>query len=154
MSIVIKLFFLFICLTNHQHCSYFSQADATSCGKQIECFICDSRQNEACEDVRNFSDASIPTGFCDDYCLKIWTRENDSIKGDDKTAALRYVKRDCHTIFRYDIKKTETCYQHKRHPTDYLCLCSSDRCNLSVNDRLKQMHYAFFLFYVFYFLLY
>ncbi|CAF1035014.1 unnamed protein product [Adineta steineri] len=151
-SIVIELFFLFIFSTNRHHrSSYFVQADSASCRKQVECFMCDSRENPACEDSRTFSQIQMPTRLCDDYCLKVWTRENDTVAGDDKTTALRYVRRDCHKIFRYHIKKAETCYQHKKHHTDSFCLCSSDRCNSSINIRLKHIYFwIFFIFFIFY----
>jgi hypothetical protein len=106
---------------------------------------------QACEDARNFVNLQVPTRLCDDYCLKMWTRENESIAGDDKTSALRYVLRDCHKIVRYHIKKAETCYHHKKHHTDSLCLCASDRCNSSISIRLKRTYYwIFFIFFVFY----
>ncbi|CAF1263717.1 unnamed protein product [Adineta ricciae] len=150
-SIVIEFVFLFIFSTNRLRSSLFTQADSASCRRQVECFICDSRENQACEDSRTFTQNQIPTRLCDDYCLKMWTRENDSIAGDDKTAASRYVRRDCHKIFRYHIKKAETCYQHKKHHLDSFCLCSSDRCNSSINIRLKPVYYwLFFIFFIFY----
>lgn len=151
MAIVVEFLFLFIFSTNNPRYLYFINADSASCRKQVECFICDSREIEACEDARNFSQAQIPTRLCDDYCLKMWTRENDSITGDDKTSALRYVRRDCHKIFRYHIKKADTCYQHKKHHTDSLCLCSSDRCNSAINTQLNRTYYwLFFIFFIFY----
>lgn len=150
MSIVIELLFLFIFSTNHRYSSYFVQADPTSCRRQVECFICDSRDTEACEDPRNFSQAQIPIRLCDDYCLKMWTRENESITGDNKTSALRYVKRDCHKIFQYQIKKAETCYKHKKHRTDSLCLCGSDRCNSALNNRKQRTYWISFIFFIFY----
>lgn len=128
-----------------------ARADPASCRKQVECFICDSREIQACEDSRNFSQVQIPTRLCDDYCLKMWTRENDSIAGDNKTSAMRYVRRDCHKIFHYHIKKAETCYKHKKHETDSLCLCGSDRCNSAVDARARQRTYwtFFILLYLF-----
>ena len=152
-SIIIEFYFLFI-FTNHRpRSSFVVQADPTSCRRQVECFICDSRENQACEDARTFSHIHIPTRLCDDYCLKMWTRENESIAGDDKVSALRYVRRDCHKIVRYHIKKAETCYHHKKHQTDSLCLCASDRCNSSISIRLKRTYHWIFSL-VFYFLLY
>ena len=149
-SIFIELLILLIFPTNRPRFSSFIQADSQSCRKQVECFICDSREIEACEDARNFLNVQIPTRLCDDYCLKMWTREDDTVAGDNKTSALRYVRRDCHKIVRYHIKKAETCYQHKKHHTDSLCLCSSDRCNSSINIRLKQIYYwIFFIFFIF-----
>jgi hypothetical protein len=150
-SIIIEFYFLFI-FSNHRPRSwFFVQADSSSCRKQVECFICDSRENQACEDARTFSHIHIPTRLCDDYCLKMWTRENESIAGDDKISALRYVRRDCHKIVRYHIKKAETCYHHKKHQSDSLCLCGSDRCNSSISIRLKRTHHwIFFLFFIFY----
>lgn len=114
------------------------RADSASCRRQVECFICDSREIQECEDARNFPHPNIPIHLCDDYCLKIWTRENDSIAGDDQTTAFRYVRRGCHKILRYHIKKAETCYQHKKHHSDSLCLCATDRCNSSRTIRLKN----------------
>jgi hypothetical protein len=149
--ILLELFFLFNFSNNRFRSSFFVQADSQSCRKQVECFICDSREIQECEDSRNFSQVQIPTRLCDDYCLKMWTRENDSITGDDKITALRYVRRDCHKIVRYHIKKAETCYQHKKHHTDSFCLCGSDRCNSSINIRLKHIYYwIFFIFFIFY----
>lgn len=152
-SILIELYFLFIFVLNyhHRYSIFFVQADPASCRKQVECFICDSRELEACEDARSFAHAQIPTRLCDDYCLKMWTREDESISGDNKTSALRYVRRDCHKIVRYHIKKAETCYQHKKHHSDSLCLCGSDRCNSSISIQLKQTYYwFFFIFFIFY----
>lgn len=151
-AIIIEFLILFI-LSNHRRRSIFLiQADPASCRKQVECFICDSRENQACEDSRVFSQAQIPTRLCDDYCLKMWTRENDTITGDNKTSALRYVRRDCHKIFHYQIKKAETCYKHKKHRTDLLCLCGSDRCNSAKNSYQQRTSNLFFI--VFYFLFY
>jgi hypothetical protein len=151
MSILIEFYFLFIFSIDHPRSLIFIAADSNSCRKQVECFICDSREIEACEDARSFSHIPIPIRLCDDYCLKMWTRENDSIIGDDKISALRYVRRDCHKIVRYHIKKAETCYQHSKHPSDSLCLCGSDRCNSSINIRLKRTSYGiFFIFWIFY----
>lgn len=136
---------------NYFNFNFFIQADPASCRKQVECFICDSRELQECEDSRTFSHIQIPTRLCDDYCLKMWTRENDSVAGDDKITSLRYVRRDCHKILRYHIKKAETCYQHKKHHTDSFCLCASDRCNSSINVRLKRTFYwLFFSFFIFY----
>ena len=151
---IIIVFFVFLTLSNNRRRSILSvRADPGSCRKQVECFVCDSREIQECEDPRTFAQIPIPTRLCDDYCLKMWTRENDSILGDDKTKALRYVKRDCHKIFHFDIKKAETCYQHKRHYSDVLCLCSSDRCNSSMNVRLKRIDHWFSLMF-FHLLLY
>lgn len=147
--LVIIEFCLLFLLSNYRRRA---QADPASCRKQVECFICDSREIQACEDSRNFSQVQIPTRLCDDYCLKMWTRENDSIAGDNKTSALRYVRRDCHKIFHYHIKKAETCYKHKKHDTDSLCLCGSDRCNSAMFISVPQRTYWIF-FIVFYFLL-
>jgi hypothetical protein len=152
-SIIVEFFFLLILSNNRRRSSLFIQADSASCRKQVECFVCDSRENEACEDARTFSHIHIPTRLCDDYCLKMWTRENETIAGDNKTSALRYVRRDCHKIFRYHIKKAETCYKHKKHQSDLLCLCGSDRCNLAVDHRSKRTYSSIF-FHIFYFLLY
>ena len=150
-SIIIELYILFIFSNHRPRSSFFIQADSASCRKQVECFICDSRENQACEDARNFAHIHIPTRLCDDYCLKMWTRENESLIGDDKISALRYVRRDCHKIVRYHIKKAETCYQHSKHQTDSLCLCGSDRCNSSISIRLKRTYYwIFFIFFIFY----
>jgi len=150
-SIIIELYFVFIFSNYYRRSLIFVQADSSSCRRQVECFICDSREIQACEDARSFSHIKIPTRLCDDYCLKMWTRENDSVAGDDKISALRYVRRDCHKIVRYHIKKAETCYHHKKHPTDSLCLCSSDRCNSSINIRLRRTYYWIFLiFFIFY----
>lgn len=121
------------------------RADPASCRRQVECFICDSREIQACEDASNFPHPNIPVRLCDDYCLKMWTRENESIAGDDHLTASRYVRRDCHKILRYHIKKAETCYQHKKHHSDTLCLCASDRCNSSINIRLKRFFLISFL---------
>jgi hypothetical protein len=150
--IIVEFFFLLI-LSNHRRRSIvFIQADSASCRRQVECFVCDSRENQACEDARTFSQLNIPTRLCDDYCLKMWTRENDTILGDNKTSALRYVRRDCHKIFQYQIKKAETCYKHKKHRTDSLCLCGSDRCNSAMNSKQQRTSCIFFI--LFYFLLY
>ena len=106
------------------------QADSASCRKQVECFICDSREIQECEDARNFSQGLIPIRLCDDYCLKIWSRDHDMWPlTENKSSTLRYVRRDCHKIFRYQIKKAETCYKHSKYHDDSLCLCGSDRCN-------------------------
>jgi hypothetical protein len=136
--IIVEFLFLFILSNNRRRSTVLTQADPASCRKQVECFICDSREILACEDARYFSEAQIPIRLCDDYCLKMWTRENDTIPGDNKTSALRYVRRDCYKIFQYHIKKAETCYKHKKHRTDSLCLCGSDRCNSSWNYRSSQ----------------
>lgn len=150
-AIIVEFLVLFILSNNRRRSIFLIQADSASCRKQVECFVCDSREIQACEDSRNFSQVQIPTRLCDDYCLKMWTRENDSITGDDKITALRYVRRDCHKIVRYHIKKAETCYQHKKHHTDSFCLCGSDRCNSSINIRLKHIYYwIFFIFFIFY----
>ena len=119
---------------SHLRSSIITQADPNSCRKQVECFICDSRHDPACEDPRTFPHRNITIRLCDDYCLKIWTRENESIAGDDKTHASRYVQRDCHKVVRYHIKKAETCYRHKKHASDSFCLCASDRCNSTTKD--------------------
>ena len=153
-AIIIEFLVLFILSNPHRRRSIlFIQADPASCRKQVECFICDSRENQACEDSRIFSQAQIPTRLCDDYCLKMWTRENDTITGDNKTSALRYVRRDCHKIFHYQIKKAETCYKHKKHRTDLLCLCGSDRCN-SAKKSYQQQRTSGLFFIFFYFLFY
>ena len=146
-AVLVELLLLFVLSHNRRRV----QADSASCRKQVECFVCDSREIQACEDSRNFSQVQIPTRLCDDYCLKMWTRENDSIAGDNKTSALRYVKRDCHKIFHYHIKKAETCYKHKKHQTDSLCLCGSDRCNSAIDSRARQRTYGIF-FILLYFL--
>jgi hypothetical protein len=151
LTIIVEFLFLFILSNNRRRSIFLIQADSASCRKQVECFVCDSREIQECEDARHFSQVQIPTRLCDDYCLKMWTREDDSIAGDDKTSALRYVRRDCHKIVRYHIKKAETCYHHKKHQSDSLCLCGSDRCNSSINIRLKQIYYwFFFIFFIFY----
>lgn len=125
-SIAIEFLVLTSLLNFHRHLSFLgAQADSSSCRKQVECFICDSRETSECEDARNFSQTQIPVRLCDDYCLKMWSRDFD----DNKTHGVRYVRRDCHKIFRYHIKKAETCYKHKKHHEDSLCLCGSDRCN-------------------------
>ncbi|UJR37343.1 hypothetical protein I4U23_030051 [Adineta vaga] len=145
-TVIIEFFLLFILSNNRRRV----QADSASCRKQVECFICDSREIQACEDSRTFSQVQIPTRLCDDYCLKMWTRENDSITGDNTTSTVRYVRRDCHKIFHYHIKKAETCYKHKKHQTDSLCLCGSDRCNSAKYFRVQQRTYWIF-FILFYF---
>jgi hypothetical protein len=152
--IIVEVFFLLILSNYRRRSIVFIQADSASCRKQVECFVCDSRENQACEDARTFSQVQIPTRLCDDYCLKMWTRENDTILGDNKTSALRYVRRDCHKIFQYQIKKAETCYKHKKHRTDSLCLCGSDRCNSAKNFKQQQRtSWSFFCIFL-YFLLY
>ena len=148
-SIIAEFLVLFILSNNRRRSIFFIQADPGSCRKQVECFVCDSREIRACEDPRKFSQVNIPTRLCDDYCLKMWTRENDNLTG---ASASRYVRRDCHKIFQYHIKKAETCYKHKKHRTDSLCLCSSDRCNSAINHRQRRKYWIFFYF--FYFLLY
>jgi len=147
-TIVVEFFSLifFLIILSHRRRSPSSSivyADSTSCRKQVECFICDSREIQECEDSRYFSHVNIPTKLCDDYCLKMWTRENESIAGDNKSSALRYVRRDCHKIFRYHIKKAETCYKHKKHQTDSLCLCGSDRCNTAFGNYPQRTHFLY-----------
>ncbi|CAF0776000.1 unnamed protein product [Rotaria sp. Silwood1] len=137
-AIIVEFLVLFILSNNRRRSIFLIYADSASCRKQVECFVCDSREIQACEDSRHFSQVQIPTRLCDDYCLKMWTRENDSITGDNKTSALRYVRRDCHKIFQYHIKKAETCYKHKKHRTDSLCLCGSDRCNSAIHYRKQR----------------
>ena len=152
-QILVEFFFLLVLSTSHRRRSpAVVQADSASCRKQVECFICDSRETQACEDARHFSQAQIPTRLCDDYCLKMWTRENDTVAGDNKTSAQRFVRRDCHKIFQYHIKKAETCYKHKKHRTDSLCLCGSDRCNSASHHRLQRTAWSFsaMFFYIFY----
>jgi len=144
-SIFIQFYLLFIVKNSNL------RADPASCRRQVECFICDSREIRACEDATNFPHPNISIRLCDDYCLKMWTRENDSIAGDDQLTASRYVRRDCHKILRYQIKKAETCYQHKKHHTDSLCLCASDRCNSSINIRLKRFILVGFLCFLYLF---
>lgn len=134
----VEFLLLFILSNNRRRSTVLTQADPASCRKQVECFICDSRKTFACEDAKDFTEARIPIRLCDDYCLKMWTRENDTITGDNKTSALRYVLRDCYKIFQYHIKKAETCYKHKKHQSDSLCLCGSDRCNSSRNSRSQR----------------
>jgi hypothetical protein len=151
--IIVEVFFLLILSNHRRRSSIFIQADSASCRKQVECFVCDSRENQACEDARTFSQVQIPTRLCDDYCLKMWTRENDTVTGDNKTSALRYVRRDCHKIFQYQIKKAETCYKHKKHRTDSLCLCGSDRCNSARNFKQQRTSWSLFCIFL-YFLLY
>ncbi|CAF0883651.1 unnamed protein product [Adineta steineri] len=154
-AVIVEFLVLFLLSTNRRRGSIILvQADSASCRKQVECFICDSREIQECEDSRNFSQVQIPTRLCDDYCLKMWTRENDSITGDNKSSALRYVRRDCHKIFHYHIKKAETCYKHKKHRTDSLCLCGSDRCNSAMNYKQQQQRTYWIFFIFFYFLLY
>jgi len=136
----IECFILLILANLRRQSNILVQADPASCRKQVECFVCDSREIQECEDANFFSQVQIPTRLCDDYCLKMWTRENDSITGDNKTSALRYVRRDCHKIFQYQIKKAETCYKHKKHRTDSLCLCGSDRCNSARRISLQRTY--------------
>lgn len=135
---LLEFLFLFILSNNRRRSYVLAQGDPASCRKQVECFVCDSREILACEDSRYFSEAQIPIRLCDDYCLKMWTRENDTITGENKTSASRYVRRDCYKIFQYHIKKAETCYKHKKHRSDSLCLCGSDRCNSSWKDRTQR----------------
>lgn len=131
---VVRYFHLVVLL---KFCSFnVVQSDSTSCRKQVECFICDSREIQECEDAKNFSQGQIPIRLCDDYCLKIWTRDHDMWPlGDNKSSNVRFVRRDCHKIFRYQIKKAETCYKHKKFHDDSLCLCGTDRCNYSSQQR-------------------
>jgi len=147
-AIIVEFLVLFILSNNRRRSIFLIKADSASCRKQVECFVCDSRETQACEDARSFSHVHIPTRLCDDYCLKMWTRENDTITGDNQTAALRYVRRDCHKIFQYQIKKAETCYKHKKHRSDFLCLCGSDRCNSAINYRQQRTYWIFFHFFL------
>ena len=148
---IILEFLILLILSNHRRRSKFLvHADSASCRKQVECFVCDSREIQECEDANQFSQVQIPTRLCDDYCLKMWTRENDTISGDNKTSALRYVRRDCHKIFQYQIKKAETCYKHKKHRTDSLCLCGSDRCNSARNFSQQRTFWIFWIFFLFF----
>ncbi|CAF0780955.1 unnamed protein product [Didymodactylos carnosus] len=142
LSTTFHLFLFLLCCIQ----SIFS--DTSSCRKQVECFICDSRNIPECENSNNFLQVHIPTKLCDDYCLKMWTRENESISGTGIQAS-RYVKRDCHKIFRYHIKKAETCYKHKKHTSDVLCLCGTDRCNSAKN--LLKFNWLFFFTFCTYF---
>ena len=142
-------FSFFLTFSHLRSSILFIEADPNSCRKQVECFICDSRVNPACEDARMFAHLDMPIALCDDYCLKMWTRENDSVIGDDKTQSLRYVRRGCHKIVRYHIKKAETCYRHKKHQSDSFCLCASDRCNSSNDLRYnKSTSFLIGLFFV------
>ena len=132
LSFMVDLLLVLVLLLTHSPRSSFVsvQADSASCRKQVECFICDSREIQECEDVKNFSHVHIPIRLCDDYCLKIWTRDDEFLTGENRsTGGVRYVRRDCHKIYRYHIKKAETCYKHKKYHDDALCLCGSDRCN-------------------------
>jgi hypothetical protein len=145
-TIVVELIssiFLLIILSHRRRSSFIVYADPNSCRRQVECFVCDSREIQECEDSRHFSHINIPTRLCDDYCLKMWTRENETITGDNITSALRYVRRDCHKIFRYHIKKAETCYKHKKHRTDSLCLCGSDRCNGAMSNNPQRTDFIY-----------
>ena len=142
--LAVQVFFLVILTNNRRRSTVLTQADSSSCRKQVECFVCDSRDIQACEDARYFSEVEIPIRLCDDYCLKMWTRENETIAGDNKTSALRYVRRGCYKIFQYHIKKAETCYKHKKHRTDSLCLCGSDRCNSSWNSQSQRTDWLVF----------
>ncbi|CAF3172483.1 unnamed protein product [Rotaria socialis] len=137
-AIIVEFIVLLILSNNRRRSMFLIYADSASCRKQVECFVCDSREIQACEDARNFAQVQIPIRLCDDYCLKMWTRENESITGDNKISALRFVRRDCHKVLQYQIKKAETCYKHKKHRTDSLCLCGSDRCNAAVNYRKQR----------------
>lgn len=151
-AIIVEFIVLVFLSNNRRRSLFLIHADSASCRKQVECFVCDSREIQECEDVKDFSQVKIPTRLCDDYCLKIWTTEDDNLTGDNKTSTVRYVRRDCHKIFQYQIKKAETCYKHKKYRSDSLCLCGSDRCNSAINYR-KQRTYWISIF-LFYFLLY
>ena len=134
-SMMMMKFSFFLTFSHLRSSILLIDADPSSCRKQVECFVCDSRVDPACEDARTFAHRNVTIQLCDDYCLKMWTRENDSLLGDDRTEFSRYVRRGCHKIVRYQIKKAETCYRHKKHASDSFCLCASDRCNSSSSLR-------------------